>query len=89
MPARSRRRRVRSVGGGRLGEVPRVVAHRDPPQGGHRTEVFIRSSKPIGDRYVVVPTSKTLDDASEVPSDAGPIELEAEVHLFEVRASHA
>ena len=65
------------------------MAHGDPPQGGHRAEVLVRTCEPVGDRDVVVSASKTLDDATEVAPDTGSIELEAEIHLFEVGASHA
>ena len=80
---------MRSVGRCGLGEVPCVVTHGDPPQGRHGAEVLVRTSEPIGDRDVVVSTAETLDDATEIAPDSGPIELETEVHLFEVGAAHA
>jgi len=89
MGDRSCCRGVRSVSCRGLREVPRVVAHGDPPQRGHGAEMLVRSSQPIGDGDVVVSTSKTLDDATEIAPNSGPIELEAEVHLFEVGATHA
>lgn len=78
-----------TVGRRRRGEVPRVVAHGYPPKGGHGAEVLVGTGEPIGDRDVVVSASEALDDSAEVASDTGPIELKAEVHLFEVSASHA